>query len=491
MTLWLAFDIGTTGTKAALITSEGRVLQSASASYPTRTADGGIVEQQATDWWTAVCEAARVLANHQQYGQVDAVALTGQMQDVILLDSAGEPVRPVILYSDTRARAEADEINLEITTRLLRELTANTQDAGGLLAKLLWLARREPAALGSRTAHLLLGAADYIAYKMTGIAVTDSTTASTTGLMNMRTRIPLDRTLLSEIGIGACFDLMPLISAGGALAGKLTSEAARVLGLRAGLPVYHGPGDAGAATIGAGSGEAGQAYIYLGTSGWLAFSAGEPAVNEGVITLAHPDPARYIHIAPLLTAGGNLEWVRDLFGTDDYDALIVQGLRQPPAHVLYLPYLNGERSPFSDPLARAAFIGLGARTNRADLCRAVLEGVVFGFRHALDALVSAPPAMLTFTGGGTRTQGWCQLFADIINIPVAIAGDAENVGVRGAVIAAQVDAGEQPNYAPQGMFPVEIRLHPNPATRQHYDHQYGLFRQVYPALAPVFAGLGS
>ena len=206
------------------------------------------------------------------------------------------------------------------------------------------------------------------------------------------------------------------------------------------MPVYHAPGDSGAVTLGAGSGEIGHAYGYLGTSGWIAFTASEPhSPDLGIFTLAHPRADQYIPIAPVLTAGGNLQWIRDLFGVDDYTNIITQALARPISNLIYLPYLNGERTPFSDPLARGAVIGLSSSTERADVYRAVLEGVVYAYRQVLDMLLPEQLEALTLTGGGTRSQGWCQMFADMLGIPIQIAADAENVGVRGALLSAQVN----------------------------------------------------
>ena len=484
--LWLAFDIGTTGLKAALVAPDGEIVRSAYRTYSTHAADDGIMEQNALDWWMAAVETCKELAKSDDFNRVEALALTGQMQDLILVNDQGNPVHPVILYSDSRARTEADGIVRRIGVERLRSLTGNDQDASSLLAKLLWLKLQQPKVLESAR-HLLLGAADFLAMKLTDVAITDTTTASTTGLMDMGTRVALDHAVLEEIGVGEAHRLLPKIAAGGAKAGSLTESAAKELGLKAGTPVHHGPGDAGATTLGAGSGEAGPVYGYLGTSGWIAFtSPGRALPDQGAITLAHPKQTYYIQVAPLLTAGRNLEWVRDLFGSDDYEKLIEKGLQAEPSHLIYLPYLNGERSPFRDPLARGAFVGLNSRTSKADLYRAVLEGVINGYRHALNALLVLPATTVMLTGGGTRSQAWCQLFADIANIPVAVAADAENVGVRGAVLAAQVSLGELESYNPPGYFPVKVTLQPNAKHREHYDQKYQLFRDTYPALKPIF-----
>jgi len=485
---WLAIDIGTTGAKAALLGAEGLTIRSTYRTYPTQNLNDGI-EQEATDWWAAVIDAVQAL----DATDAGAIALTGQMQNVILLDINGTPTHPVILYSDTRAYAEASAINTAFDADRLRALTGNTQDASSLLAKLRWLKAHKPNALAN-SAYLLFGSADYIALKMSGTAATDSTTASTTGLLDLTTRAILDSAHLNALGLGDLARLMPSVHAGGAQVGMLSSAAAQALHLKVGIPVYHGPGDAGATTFGAGAGEAGRAYGYIGTSGWVAFSSAvRTSQLEGVFTLAHTRSDTFITVAPLLTAGGNLDWFFDLLavGSSQYTALITGALNYPPSNLLYLPYLNGERSPFRDPFARGAFIGLSATHTRADLCRAVLEGVVYAYRHALETLIHDPLASLTLTGGGTRSQDWCQLFADAIGLPVAVTADPANVGARGAVLAARAAIGEISNYAPAAGFPIALTLTPDLTQRSRHDRQYSLFKATYQALKPIFADLHS
>lgn len=485
--LWLALDLGTTGIKAALIQKNGQTVRSAYRDYPTFTGENGIVEQDANTWWTAVVEAVREL----RASEATAIAVTGQMQNIILIDSAGNPLRPVILYSDTRAHHEATEVNGLIGASKLRQITGNEQDAGSVLAKLVWLSRNESESL-SRSSYLLLGAADFITYKLTGNAVTDSTTASTTGLLDIGTRRLISPDVFAKLGLREAARLVPQALAGGSAAGIVSENAAKSLGIRGGLPVHQGPGDAGATTLGVGSGEVGQPYGYIGTSGWVGYTALDRARPEtGVFTLAHPQPDRYFCVAPILTAGGNLEWVRDLFGVDDHDALIDAALSQEPSGLIYLPYLNGERAPFSDPFARGAFIGLSTRHGAADLCRAVLEGVAYSYRHALDALISEPIKTLTLTGGGTQSRAWCQLIADVIGIPVAITDDPTNVGVRGAVLAGLIASREHRTYTPKDFFPVATTLQPNRQYSAYFDRQYRLFRDSYLALKPTFAAMAT
>jgi xylulokinase len=470
------------------MTTSGEIRYSVSRGYTTDSHSGGVVEQQAEDWWQSIIEATQAL--NAQSVSLQGVVMTGQMQDVILVDNVGQSVGPVILYSDTRAQAEASELQQRLTPKRLRTLTGNDQGAGSLLAKMLWLQRHDSARL-QRAHKLLVGAADFIAMKLTGETAADTTTASTTGLLRLHQHTWLDDQFFAEAGLAQFPTLLPRLVPGGTQVGSISTSAAAAIGLREGLPVFLAPGDAGAATLGVGSGESGQAYGYLGTSGWIAFTdqaVGSP--EQGVLTLLHPREGWYIPVAPLLTAGGNLEWIMQQIANSqqgDYDSLIEQSLQREITPLIYLPYLNGERSPFSDAMARAAFIGIDVNTQTLDLHRAVLEGVCFAYQHALDALLAKYPETLILAGGGTRSTAWAQLFADILGIIVAVATDAEHVGVRGALLSALVASGQYNNYRPKGFFPAPMMLQPNMRRHEQYARKYQVFRAAYPALKPIFA----
>lgn len=481
---WLVYDIGTTGTKAAMI-DQHRVVEAIAHTYATHFADGGIAEQSADDWWDAFTKCTHALTHKND---IDGIILTGQMQDLILLDEQARTIRPVILYSDQRAHQEATHVNEKIGRNDLRQVTGNFQDAGSLLAKLLWLKTHEPQIL-DQAKHLVFGAADFIVARLTGLFATDTTTASTTGLVNIHGRTFLNSTIWEELGLGEVERLLPKLVDGGTHIGGLQASIAQDLQLPVDLPVYLAAGDAGSATIGAGCGEIGTAYAYVGTSGWVAYTAQEAGDPErGVITILHPRAGHYIQVAPMMTAGGNLDWLKGIFQADSHDLVIEEALAQKPSNLLYLPYLNGERSPFSDPFARGSFIGLSAKTTRADMQRAVLEGVIFAYHHILDALAPEPLTHLIMTGGGTRSLQWCQLFADIIGIPIQITADAENVGLRGAIQCVAVNEGISESFRGEDVA-ILHELMPNQTDALFYQQKYALFKDAYQVLKPLFESL--
>jgi xylulokinase len=482
--IWLAFDIGTTGTKAVLIDEAQTILTSAYSSYETTRGQHGEVEQNSLDWWQAVIKTSRDLSSHSEFSKISSIVVTGQMQDVTLLNDVGEPLRNSILYSDSRAQTEAKEITTRLGVDELHNKTGNEQDSSSLLAKFLWLERHAFEML-RQSKYIFLGAADVITFWLTGQVVTDTTTTSTTGLMNIEKREYLEP-FFEGLGLEHLQPKLPTLQNGGKLVGHLTARAASEFRVSEGIPIYLAPGDAGSTTLGAGSGELGEAYAYLGTSGWIAFSSEERSRERSVFTLAHPHSKRFIQIAPLLTAGGNLQWIRDLFSSNDYESIISEALSSQLSSLLYLPYLNGERCPVRDPLARGAFIGLSSTTTKAQMTKAVLEGIVFNYHHALQLLCPIFPKSLTLTGGGTKSAQWCQLFADVLGIPVQVMNDAEFVGVRGAQLSALVASGKRQDYEVNNEC---VTFEPNRELEPHYSKLYDAYLDIYPALKETFRKL--
>lgn len=514
-----ALDVGTTAAKAALVTREGAIVATASRSYETQTGPGGVMEQRPEDWWAAACEAMR--ACEPGRFEVAALGLTGQMQDLIAVGPSG-PLRPTILYSDTRAAGEAAHVERVWGAERWWAVTGNLQDAASLPAKLLWLKRHEPRTY-RQTRWVLLGAHDYIAWRACGEAVTDLTTASTTGLLELAGG-RWARALLESLDVRT--DFLPDLAPAWSVTGRLLPEAAQAMGLPAGIPVVHGAGDAATTTLGAGAGDPGRSYLYLGTSGWLAMTSpgGWAEPTSGVFTLRHPEPGWTLLIGPLLTAAGNLEWLRRQLGEPPYEALeaLARGASPGSGGVLYLPYLAGERSPFREPRARAAFLGIGAATGRAELVRSVMEGVAFALRSVAEAMMQPQTGdgsgrgaggaaasdggdggvdhggwgigglgPIGAAGGGCRSDLWCEIIAAVLRRPLYRLAGAQDVGIRGAAILAGRAVGWFDSLVPgAGFFPVDRVFVPDDEAMGVYDRLYREFVECNPYLAARAASGG-
>lgn len=487
----LALDIGSTSAKGVIMHRDGSIVAAASAEYPTTHPQPGWVEQNAADWWQAVCTVCHALWQTGVHPEaIAAVGLSGQMEDTLLVDRAGHPLGPVLLYADGRAAAEATAIEERLGADQLHAVTGNWFDAQTTLAKLLWLQRHAGARL-EQADWLLPGAKDFIVLRLTGQAVTDFTTAATTGLLDIGARrwaFPL----LEALALPA--SLLPPLADPAQRVGYVASAAAATTGLRRGTPVFAGAGDAGAATVGAGAVAPGRAYCYLGTTGWAATPVARVESGvEGLFHLCHPDPRYLIAIAPLLNAGSPYQWARDqVAATPDYAAMEPLVAAAPPGAggVIFLPYLDGERSPFKDPNARGAYFGLRRTTTRAELLRAVPEGVAYAIRHVLEAVVGAGGLdSVTLIGGGSQSPTWAQILADVCQTTIAVPTGAANATALGAAVSAGVGLGWFPGY--EAVDAILRRTGgrtyaPDPRQVAVYEQLYATYRQLYPAVRGLF-----
>jgi xylulokinase len=463
MTDWTAaVDVGTSAVKAVLLDARGRIRASGQAEVPS--AEG---EQEPEDWWEATIDALAQCG--EGVGRVRLVALTGQMQDLVCVGQ-GRPLRPAILYSDTKAHGELAEAH-----RLLgpewTDVTRNEQDASSLPAKVLWLRRHEPGVL-ERTELMLFGASGYIGWRLTGVGCCDLTTASTTGLLDAAARtwwpVAMDR-----LGLR---DVVPLLVDGETVIGSAAPDAAKEAGLLPGIPVVVAPGDAVSTTIGIVGDDPHRGYTYLGTSGWLAVVVPEVQVPTAAHRLLLPAPGRQLMIGAVLSAGAAADWARRTFlpgmSADDADRLAAEA---GPSGLLALPSLRGERFPVRDPLARGVVVGMTDTTRPDQLYRAVLEGVAFALRPLLDT-VPDNGLPIPITGGGARSALWQRILADVLGRPMLRTNTAEGVAALGAATTAIRATGGSipPPLADRG---ASTMLRPGPASTQ------------YAKLAPAHAAL--
>jgi len=304
----LSVDIGTTAVKVSLVERDGSILLSTAENYPTDFSHGR-AEQDPEHWWRAFIKCLSEIRSGYPDMSAAAVVLSGQMQDLICI-SDNRLSGPAILYSDTRAAEQWDFISEDMGAEAFTSAVKNPGDSSSIPAKILWLKKYSPGQV-SGNLKFLLGAHDYICWKLTGLAVTDYTNASTTGLLNFDAN-SWDSEILSIAGITE--DNLPELVRADEVTGAVTAASAAETGLMEGLPVIHGSGDAASTTLGAGAGVEGVYSGYLGTSGWIAATSGGVKQSEtGIFNLKHPNPEKVLNIGPMLLTGGNIEWVVKTF----------------------------------------------------------------------------------------------------------------------------------------------------------------------------------
>jgi xylulokinase len=417
----IGIDLGTSGIKLVMLAADGTLEAEATAPLEVSRPRPLWSEQSPADWWAALDIAMRQLreaAGGTRWAKVRGMAAAGQMHGAVLLDAAGEVLRPAILWNDGRSQAQCDA--LEGAEPATRRITANRAMAGFTAPKLLWVAEHEPE-LFTQTARVLLPK-DWLAWKLTGVFSTEMSDASGTLWLDVARRRWSD-TMLQATGLNASH--MPMLFEGPDVVGELSSACSERWGLPAGVLVAAGAGDNAAGAVGVGVVAPGDGFISLGTSG-VVFCATEVAranPERGVHTFCHALPDTWHHMGVLLSASSALSWWSGITGLapgalmDELGGPIRSTRTDAP---FFLPYLSGERTPHADPAATGSFIGLTHAHGRSDMSRAVIEGVSFAFADALDAMREAGsrPARLLAIGGGARSDTWLQLLADVLGTPI-------------------------------------------------------------------------
>lgn len=495
--LILAFDLGTTGNKASLFAADGYPLASQVSAYPTAYARPGWAEQNPEDWWASVCEATAGLLASSKHSAEDiaVVSFSGQMMACLPVDAAGIPLRPALIWADSRAEEEARWLAERVGGERVYAVTGHRASASYTAAKALWLRAHEPE-VWARTAHLLQ-AKDYVAYRLTGEYATDYSDASGTNLFDLE-----GRAWSVEIAdaIGLDLGLLPAARPSATVIGTVSARAAVETGLRPGTPVVIGGGDGACATAGAGVVGPGDAYCYLGSSSWIAYVSRAPLLDpaQRTFTFAHLDPAYLFPTGTMQAAGASFDWLERLLrgGGEGvlYDALEAGAGDVPPGAngLLFLPYLLGERSPHWNPRARGAFLGLTMSHGRAEMARAVLEGVALNLRLILDAFreQGAPIQALRLIGGGARSAVWRQILADALGLPLLLPTLLVEATSLGAAVAGGVAVGLYPGYeVVREIVQVRPGEEPTAASAARYEEIYPLFREAYTRLVPIYEGL--
>jgi xylulokinase len=487
----LGLDLGTSELKALVMGADGAVLATARAPLAWRQPRPGWAEQDAADWWQATVAACAQLQTSvpQALAAVRAIGLSGQMHGATLLDAADRVLRPCMLWNDTRSAAQCEALTHECPR--LHDIAGNLAMPGFTAPKLAWVREHEPETF-KRVATVLLPK-DWLRLQLTGTKVSDMSDAAGTLWLDVAKRDWSDA-LLAATGLTRAH--MPSLVEGHEVSGHLTADAARELGLMAGIAVVGGAGDNAASAIGIGAVKAGDSFVSLGTSGVL-FSVTDqhrPNVGEAVHAFCHALPGVWHQMAVMLSAASSLSWVTRATGHADEGELLTKvaalSAAERNAAPIFLPYLSGERTPHNNAAASGVFLGLRNPHEAAHLAYAVIEGVSFGLRDGLDAMRRAGSRIdeVQLVGGGSRSTLWAQLLADVLQVRVLI-GEASSVGgALGAARLAALGLGEinAARIADICRAPTTLhRLEPRPTAT--LEHRLATYRSAYQALRPVFA----
>lgn len=496
----LAHDLGTSGNKATLYDLEGNLRDSMVCDYPTHYPGDGCVEQNADDWWRAVCSSTKQLLERSKTpaGDVACICFSAQMMGCLLVDRDGVPLRNMLIWADTRSSAQERFMLDRIDLQTGYQITGHRMSASYSAAKLLWVRDNEPELY--KKAHKMIHAKDYIVFKLTGELISDYSDASSTNLLDIRAK-KWSRELLEAFEISE--DILPELFPSTHVAGGVTASAASECGLLAGTPVVIGGGDGSCACVGAGVVRAGKVYNVVGSSSWISKAASEPYFDSEMRTFnwVHLDEKLYTPCGTMQAAGYSYAWFRDTLCGEERQAgkaagvsaysLLDEAVGRSPAGaggVLFLPYLLGERSPLWDHNARGAFIGMNISTSKGDLTRAVLEGVGYNLKTILNILENdAPIEAITMIGGGTKGSVWLQILADIWQKPLSVPRYLEEATSLGAAVCGGVGIGAYPDFSVAEKLNKTAKvIKPDAEKAEVYRRGYAHFREAYDLLKPLY-----
>jgi xylulokinase len=474
MASFVGIDVGTTGVKAVALSDEGDLLSRSESGYGLDTPRPGWAEQNPAAWW----EGTEAALAELEAPDIGGIGVSGQMHGLVILDDKREVLRPAILWNDQRTAAECAEIEDRVGLERLVELTGNRALTGFTAPKLLWLRQHEPDVY-EHIAHVLLPK-DYVRFRLTGELAGDVSDASGTLLFDVAAR-RWSKEVLTALDIDPAW--LPRVLESPEVSGQTDL----------GVPVAAGAGDQAAGAVGVGVDQPGTLSVALGTSG-VVFAQLPGYRTDRLARLhvfCHALPQTWHAMGVMLSAGGSLRWLRDILDPGaSYDSLVAEAERWEPGAegVTFLPYLAGERTPYSDPDARGAFSGLSLRHDRGALVRAVMEGVAFGLRDSLDLLRSlgVAPGAARASGGGSRSNLWLRIIASVLDLPLELTA-VEEGAAYGAALLGGVAGGAFSSVedAVSACVSVQRAIDPESSWTGIYAEAHDYFKALYPALRSV------
>lgn len=486
----LGIDLGTSSVKVLITDGEGGILSRGSAGYPMRTPQPGWVEQAPDEWWQATVLAVRqALSGLEDEPGLSAIGLSGQMHGTVLLDSKAQLLGPAIIWPDQRSSRQVDEITALVGKERLIKITGSIAATGFQAATLRWMQQNKEQ-VWAKTRRVLLPK-DYLRWRLCDRFGTDPSDAAGTGLLDGERRT-WSQELLDDLQIAT--HLFPPIKPSITQAGRLSGSAAHAFGISKGVPVVVGAADTAASLLGSGITEACDLLLTISTGGQL-ITPSRTFIVDGAgrwhtfCSAAEPrqQTAGWYLMGATLSAGQSLRWLRDnVFKTSSGDAFLQMMAWAEQSAVgaeglFFTPYLSGERGPDGDSQVRGAFFGLTTRHGRAELVRAVLEGVIYSLyeKYLVLADNGVSPERLLLAGGGTRSILWTQIAADMFGMPVEKVLIEEQSAYGAALLAG----------AGIGIFDVAVgarewgktagRIEPNLKAHTQYQALLPVYRELH------------
>lgn len=492
---FLGIDLGTSSVKIIAMDEEGKVTGSLSKEYPVYYPSPGFAEQNPEDWWMATRDGIKELIEKNKIDSktIKAIGFSGQMHGLVALDDRDEVLFPAILWCDQRTQEECNYITETIGTARLSKYTGNKALTGFTAPKILWVRKHNPE-IYNKIKHILLPK-DYIRFKLTGEYATDVSDASGTLLFDVENRC-WSKEMLDILDISE--ELMPKCFESFEVTGQVNKSASNSTGLLEGTLVVGGGGDQATGAVGTGTVESGIISVAMGTSGVIFAAQKEYKVDHEnrLHSFCHANNEWHV-MGVMLSAASCLKWWVEEINkgeSKDFDKILEEAEKIPAGcdGLIFLPYLMGERTPYSDANAKGCFIGLSITHTRAHMTRAILEGVAFGLRDSLELVkaLNIPINEVRVSGGGAKSKLWRQILADVFETRIDMINSVDGPSY-GAAILASVGGGcfNSVNEACRKLIRVTESVSPNRDNIDKYNRLYKVYSSLYYILRDTFKKL--
>ncbi|MCD7736040.1 MAG: FGGY-family carbohydrate kinase [Lachnospiraceae bacterium] len=485
----LSHDIGTSGDKAALFTVDGEFVKAVVAPYDTDRPEFGWAEQDSEDWWKAVCVSTRELTEGIDKSLIAGIACTGTMNGCLCLDRDGKPLMKSIIWQDGRAGEECDELKERMGMHEIKNISGIPLSPNFSVSKMMWVKKHRPD-IYEKTEHCIQPK-DYISYRMTGRFVTDPSDACMYQCYDVRNGRWSEK-ILETAGIRK--NILPEVIGSADVAGYLTKNAAEQTGLLEGIPVVAGAGDGTASSLGLGLFDKGTEMISIGSSGGASMVIGELTceLEYGYPIGKHVSDGLYVVGGAIQSAGASLEWAKKTIAPDieDYSGIYKLASEAPPGSngVMFLPYLQGERTPFWNVNAKGSFLNLSSVNTRADMMRSVMEGVAMHLGYVHRELQKYEKTKLVLVNGrGTQSELWCGIISDVLGMEVRRYPEAGMETSLGAAMLASYGLGFVKEYRDFTDKLGECSvIQPDMENHRLYQEMLDYFIGLYRATEPFY-----
>ncbi len=492
----IAHDLGTSGNKVTAFDEKGELVASYTQVYPTNFFNSNWAEQDPDSWWKAICTCTKKICEKINPQDIAAISFSGQMQGCLCVDKQGIPLYPHIMYCDQRAEKETKTLIKELGFEYIYNLTGQRPSSTYSIEKLMWMKNTRPDIY--KKTFKVLNAKDYIIFKLTGVFITEPNDASGTNAMDIKNSC-WSEDMIRATGVDKT--LLPDIHHSTDIVGYITKNAASITGLIEGTPVVAGAGDGGCATIGACSISEGNIYTNIGSSAWTSATTNKPIQDPEMklFTFAHPIEGLFHPCGTMQSAGSSFKWYVDTilkrFSTiEDFDiySTLEQSTQELPVGsngLLFLPYLMGERTPWWDPLAKGALIGIRMETSADDIAHAIYEGIAMNLNYTHEIFQNYKPVnRCIVTGGGARMSTLLQILASVTGLSLEIPKHLEASTSMGAAVIGGVGCGLYPSFEIiRDMNPIDTVIEPDPDRYIIYKKLQRIFENAYMHNKDIFS----